>query len=158
MLIPALGWLSKIGKVLGMAGALSKLSPALGFLKSYWRESLILILLTVIGFGSWWYEFRTNGLKEDLLVTKIDLETSQANYQQLDEQLERIKSELAELESKNDDLESDIANSVVKIAELESRAPETVVRTVYNTVLPEQCDAKFSWMLGEALRLKEVGK
>lgn len=98
---------------------------------------------------------RTDSLKQDLIEANINIETLKANNEDLIYSLEIYEDRLAYLVSQNNILEDDISNAQVFIDQLNTRSPEVIVREVYNTILPEDCTSKFSWMLSEAIRMKE---
>ena len=148
-------WLGKVTSVLSFAGAAG---PAFDTMKRYWRELFILVLLIGIGMSGWYYKSKISRLSNDLQNSEIMIETLESNNIELVSTLDEYVERLGVLVSENDTLEVRIKDSEQIIAALNSRPPETIIRTVYEQVIPEHCNGKFEWLLSEAIRLKEVGK
>ena len=126
------------------------------FLAKFWRETLILLLITGLSLTVAYYRGEMADANTRILNAETNHAIASANATLFEEELDRLIGELQDLQDSNNDLEDRIDRSLIEIEKLEARPPETVIRTVYEKVLPEQCLGKFDWMLDEALRMKET--
>jgi len=154
-IITLLGWSRAL--LTGMSIG-SNMVNILKFLKDYWRESLIVGMLVFIGFSGWYYKGKISRLGSDLQNAEINIETLEGNTDQLNYALGIHNARLESLVDNNKILKDKIREAQVIINDLNNRPPETIIKTVYDTILPEECNGKFHWMLSESFRLRELGK
>jgi len=148
-------WLSKAFTFLTAA---SNISSALTFLKKYWRETIIVLLVVGMSITGYSYKWRIASLKGDLAAANINIETLEHNTSEYEAVIETYQYRLEMLVMKNNEMEDDIEYAKGRIADLSTRKPEEIIRIVYSNILPEECNGKFDWMLHEAIRIKDVAK
>lgn len=119
------------------------------FLKKYWRESLIVLLISGCAFMGWYYTSKNSRLEQDLLVTETALEQSKTNYKNIRLELDKNNEKLEELSERKKELDKKLSEKQNEIKKIQ-KEHDKKIQEIYSEELPKTCESKIDWIIDKS--------
>lgn len=122
---------------------------ALTFIRHYWK-SITIITLLIAGVSSVWVLYRDNiQLGADATNAERGLAQCEAERDNLADRLDRITEDLTKAQEQREYLEENVLVSERQINVIRREKDQLLFELERRRDIPEECAAKFQWMIGE---------